>query len=116
MPGEYDDSPLNGHPLRRRPDWRFYYARSIFLTLGASASDTRPDFRSLRFLPWLFLVRMWRFMEWPRLTLPVAVSLNRFTAPRLLLSFSFFLGFLISFLALAGRRGGQLLGTGRGLG
>src|SRR6185503_6264647 len=73
-----------------------FYPRSMRRTEGVSASDTRVDLRRPRLRPVAFLVRMCRFMEWPRFTLPVAVSLNRLTAPRLLLSFSFVFGFRMS--------------------
>ena len=36
---------------------------------------------SWRFRLGLFLVRMWRWCEQPRLNLPLAVFLNRFWAP-----------------------------------
>src|SRR5688572_17214288 len=85
-----------------------FYPRSIVRTLAASASDTMPALRSLRFRPEAFLVRMCRFTEWPRFTLRVSVSLNRFLAARLVLSFSFAFGFLIySLLSPAAAAGGS---------
>ena len=41
----------------------------------------------MRFRLAVFLVRMWRACEWPRLILPVAVSRNRFAAPLCVFSF-----------------------------
>jgi hypothetical protein len=49
---------------------------------------------------------MCRFIDLWRLTLPEAVSLKRFTAPRLLLSFARALGFLIVFFSLTAPAGG----------
>src|SRR5690348_17331028 len=53
---------------------------------------------------------MWRFIDWPRFTFPVAVSLKRFFAPRWRVVFSFAFGFLMIPLALrlAGGSGGRL--------
>ena len=64
-------------------------------TLGVSAFETRVDPRSLRFRPFAFFVRMWRFIERLRFTLPVAVSLNRATAARFVFFLIFVLGFRI---------------------
>ncbi len=71
------------------------YSRSILFTLAASASETSVAFRSLRFRPWDFFVKMCRFVACDLLTFPLDVSLKRFTAPLLLLSLSFALGFLM---------------------
>ena len=49
---------------------------------AASALDTNPDLRSLRFRERFFFVRMWLAYAWLRLILPVAVFLNRLAAPR----------------------------------
>src|SRR6059036_1140426 len=83
--------------VRRRPrGTTLVYLSSIRRTEGLSAGETSVALRRPRFRPVAFLVRMWRFIECQRLTLPVAVSLNRFRAARLLFSFSFpFLAFLI---------------------
>src|SRR6185503_13311337 len=95
------------------------YPRSMRRTEGVSASETRVDLRRPRFRPVAFLVRMCRFMEWPRFTFPVAVSLNRLTAPRLLLSFSFVFAFRMSsrsyslaFALGASAAGASFLGRG----
>src|SRR4029450_2440700 len=90
-------------------------ASSIRLTCATSASDTSTTAPSPRFLPGAFFVRMWRFIDCPRLILPLAVILKRFTAARFVfsLSFPFFFGFLMSSLALRG--GARRLGFARGL-
>ena len=52
------------------------------LTAFAIAGLTRAPFRRCRFRLLSFLVKMWFFIECPRLIFPEAVSLNRFLAPR----------------------------------
>ena len=47
-----------------------------------SAAEIRADLRSPRFRFVVLLVRMCRLSEWFLLILPLAVSLNRFAAPR----------------------------------
>ena len=47
-----------------------------------SAAEIRADLRSPRFRLVDLLVRMCRRNEWPLLIFPLAVSLNRFAAPR----------------------------------
>src|ERR1039458_3774535 len=46
-----------------------------------SALSTKVSVSSWRLRLVALEVRMWRFMEWPRLILPVAVFLKRFAAP-----------------------------------
>jgi hypothetical protein len=67
----------------------------IAFTFGVSAFETRVAPRSLRLRPLAFLVRMWRFIERLRFTLPEAVSLNRATAARFVFFLIFVLGFRI---------------------
>src|SRR5512141_2350333 len=55
---------------------------SIDRTFFVSAFDTRVAFLRPRSRLAFFFVRMWRFIAWPRLNLPVAVLWNRFAAPR----------------------------------
>lgn len=51
------------------------------------AGLTRTPLRKCRLRLVVFDVKMWRFIDWLRVTLPVPVSLNRFLAP--LCDFSF---------------------------
>lgn len=51
------------------------------------AGLTRTPLRKCRLRFFVFDVKMWRFIDWLRVTLPVPVSLNRFLAP--LCDFSF---------------------------
>src|SRR5215467_785670 len=53
----------------------------------SSAVDTITSISRLRFRLVVFLVRMCRACEWPRLTLPPAVSLKRLAAPLCVFSF-----------------------------
>src|ERR1035438_7839252 len=46
-----------------------------------SALSTKVSVSSWRLRLVALEVRMWRFIEWPRLILPVAVFLKRFAAP-----------------------------------
>jgi hypothetical protein len=46
-----------------------------------SALSTIPSLSSWRLRLVALEVKMWRFMEWPRLIFPVAVFLKRFAAP-----------------------------------
>ena len=54
----------------------------IFLISAAKPPLTLVLLRRFRFRFCDFLVRMWFFIEWLRRTLPPAVSLKRFAAPR----------------------------------
>src|ERR1700730_11214698 len=61
-----------------------------------SPSATRASISKRRFRLFVFLVRMWRACEWPRLILPVAVRRKRFAAPLCVFSFGIIASFQIS--------------------
>src|SRR5947208_15549285 len=60
-------------------------------TLGESATETRVCPPSLDLVLFVFEVRMWRILDWPRLNLPVPVFLKRLAAPECV--FNFGMGF-----------------------
>ena len=64
-----------------------YAYGSISRTLRASAGVSIADLPRCRFRFGDFFVRMCRIRECRRLTLPLAVNLNRFRAPRCVFSF-----------------------------
>jgi len=53
---------------------------SILLTAATSLGAIKPLFLKLRLADGLFLVSIWRSLDFFRLIFPVAVSLNRFFA------------------------------------
>src|SRR5882762_11289116 len=87
------------------PSSLFYYFLpygNIRLTRSRSPSATRTSTSKYRFRLLVFLVRMWRACEWPRLILPVPVTRKRFAAPLCVFNFGIIAPFQISNPKLCG--------------
>jgi hypothetical protein len=70
-----------------RPGAQIYAYGISLRTLRCSTADMVDVLRSLRFLFVVFDVRIWLLYAFPRLTLPVLVSVKRFAAALFVLIF-----------------------------